>query len=125
MDLNINIVQTIIYTVVSVVVGLLLEFLVFGGDYSRTERLEYEDDEYYYYVKAVPKAAVATSERSIKKINAEPVKEDTAVEDQVVSYANPIFHGEILHHSRLQMQCLWSGRMRWILQILRKTWKNL
>ena len=92
--LNINIVQTIIYTVVSVVVGLLLEFLVFGGDYSRTERLEYEDDEYYYYVKAVPKAAVATSERSIKKINAEPVKEDTAVEDQVVSYANPIFHGE-------------------------------
>jgi len=45
-------------------------------------------------VKAVPKAAVATSERSIKKINAEPVKEDTAVEDQVVSYANPIFHGE-------------------------------
>ena len=92
--LNINIVQTIIYTVVSVVVGLLLEFLVFGGDYSRTERLEYEDDEYYYYVKAVPKAAVATSERSIKKINAEPVKEDTAVEDHVVSYANPIFHGE-------------------------------
>ena len=92
--LNINIVQTIIYTVVSVVVGLLLEFLVFGGDYSRTERLEYEDDEYYYYVKAVPKEAVATSERSSKKINAEPVKEDTAVEDQVVSYANPIFHGE-------------------------------
>ena len=92
--LNINIVQTIIYTVVSVVVGLLLEFLVFGGDYSRTERLEYEDDEYYYYVKAVPKAAVATSDRSIKKINAEPVKEDTAVEDHVVSYANPIFHGE-------------------------------
>ena len=47
-----------------------------ADDYSRTERLEYEDDEYYYYVKAVPKATVATSERSIKKINAEPVKEE-------------------------------------------------
>ena len=56
----------IIYTVISVVVGLVLEFFVFGGDYTRTERLEYEDDEYYYYVKAVPKALVATSERSIK-----------------------------------------------------------
>ena len=51
---------------ISVVVGLVLEFFVFGGDYTRTERLEYEDDEYYYYVKAVPKALVATSERSIK-----------------------------------------------------------
>ena len=33
----------------------------------RTERLEYEDDEYYYYVKAVPKAVSTTSERSIKE----------------------------------------------------------
>ena len=60
-------VTLIIYTVVSVVVGLVLEFFVFGGDYTRTERLEYEDDEYYYYVKAVPKATVTTSERSIKE----------------------------------------------------------
>ena len=53
-------------------------------DYSRTERLEYEDDEYYYYVKAVPKASVSTSERSIKKINAEPVREEKKKEDRVV-----------------------------------------
>ena len=62
----------------------------FGGDYSRTERLEYEDDEYYYYVKAVPKATVATSERSIKKINAEPVKEEKK-EDNVVSFSDDVF----------------------------------
>ena len=48
------------------------------------ERLEYEDDEYYYYVKAVPKASVSTSERSIKKINAEPVREEKKKEDRVV-----------------------------------------
>ena len=46
--------------------------------------MEYEDDEYYYYVKAVPKASVATSERSIKKINAEPVREEKKKEDKVV-----------------------------------------
>ena len=46
--------------------------------------MEYEDHEYYYYVKAVPKASVATSERSIKKINAEPVREEKKKEDKVV-----------------------------------------
>ena len=94
LGLNINVVTLLIYTVISVVVGLILEFFVFGGDYSRTERLEYEDDEYYYYVKAVPKAAVATSERSIKKINGDSAKDDRQAQDNVVSYANPIFHGE-------------------------------
>ncbi len=44
--LDIDVVTLIIYTVISVVIGLLLEFFVFGGDYSRAERLEYEDDEY-------------------------------------------------------------------------------
>ncbi len=91
---SINVATLIIYTVISVVIGLLLEFFVFGGDYSRTERLEYEDDEYYYYVKAVPKASVATFERSIKKINGEPAKGEKDLQDNVVSYANPIFHGD-------------------------------
>ena len=60
----------------------------------RTERLEYEDDEYYYYVKAVPKACVTTSERSIKKINGSSAKDERPAQDNVVSYANPIFHGD-------------------------------
>ena len=84
-DVTVSMVPMIISAVVSVLIGLVMEFLVFGGDYSRTERLEYEDDEYYYYVKAVPKAVVATSERSIKKINAEPAEEKKK-EDIPVSY---------------------------------------
>ena len=71
--------------------GLVLEFFAFGGVYSRAERLEYEDDEYFYYVKAVPKASVATSERSIKKINAEPIREERKAEEPAGTYANPIF----------------------------------
>lgn len=67
MGISISVVSMIIFSVVSVLIGLVLEFFVYGGDYTRTERLEYEDDEYYYYVKAVPKALVATSDRSIKK----------------------------------------------------------
>ena len=67
--LDIDVVTLIIYTVISVVIGLLLEFFVFGGDYTRTERLEYEDDEYYYYVKAIPKISVTAPEKTVKHIN--------------------------------------------------------
>ena len=72
-------------------VALLYHFFVFTVDYTRTEYVQYEDDDYVYYVKAVPKASVATSERSIKKINAEPVREERKAEDNSGTYANPIF----------------------------------
>ena len=93
MSLNATVamVPLLICTIAAVLLALVMEFFAFGGDYSRAERLEYEDDEYFYYVKAVPKATVATSERSIKKINAEPVREDRKVEENTATYANPIF----------------------------------
>ena len=94
MGISISVVPMIIFAVVAVLLGLVLEFFAYGGDYTRTERLEYEDDEYYYYVKAVPKALVTTSERSIKKINAEPAREDRKQNERVVKYNEPLFQGE-------------------------------
>ena len=94
LGISIQVVSLIIYTVVAVLVGIILEFFVFGGDYTRTERLEYEDDDYYYYVKAVPKALVATSERSIKKINGESNREERKSSERVVNYSAPLFQGE-------------------------------
>ena len=41
----------------------------FTVDYARSENLQYEDDEYYYYVKAVPKISVSTPEKTVKRIN--------------------------------------------------------
>ena len=35
-----------------------------------TEYLQYEDDDYYYYVKAVPKIAVSAPDVKVQKINA-------------------------------------------------------
>ncbi len=37
-------------------------------DYSRTENLQFEDDEYFYYVKAVPKVKVAEESVNVKTI---------------------------------------------------------
>ncbi len=54
---------------ISVAVSLILEFLFYNLDYSRIERVQFEDDEYYYYVKAVPKITVAMPSKTVKKIN--------------------------------------------------------
>lgn len=39
----------------SLLLALLYEHLFFAVDYAHAERLQFEDDDYYYYVKAVPK----------------------------------------------------------------------
>ena len=51
------------------VIGVILELFFFSVDYSRSENLQYEDDEYYYYVKAGPKIVVSTPEKTVKRIN--------------------------------------------------------
>ena len=59
----------ILGNLVAIVIGLIMEFLFFSVDYSRTEYLQFEDDEYYYYVKAVPKLTVAAPDKVVKHIN--------------------------------------------------------
>ena len=59
----------IVGSIVAVIVAFIVKFFVFAVDYTRTERLQYEDDEYYYYVKAVPKASVTIPEKTVKRIN--------------------------------------------------------
>lgn len=50
-------------------IAVILEFFVFSVDYTRTEYVQFEDDEYYYYVKAVPKTMVSAPEKKVKQIN--------------------------------------------------------
>ena len=68
-DTQISIAGVILGTLVSALLMLVLEFFAFNLDYSRTEKVQFEDDDYYYYVKAVPKVTVSTPERKVKKIN--------------------------------------------------------
>lgn len=52
------------------VLAVVYDFFIFSVDYTRTEYVQFEDDDYYYYVKAVPKMAVSTPEVKVQKINA-------------------------------------------------------
>lgn len=73
-----TILSVLIGGIISTIIAWLVQFLVHSVDYSRTEVTQFEDDEYYYYVKAVPKIQVLPPEKSIKRINAKKVnKKDT------------------------------------------------
>jgi len=61
--------------VVSAVIALGLQFMFFNVDYTRTERLQFEDDEYYYYVKAVPKSVITGSDKKVKHFHKNEEKE--------------------------------------------------
>ncbi len=65
---NVSVLGLIFGSVISALLVKVLEFFVFNVDYSRTELVQFEDDEYYYYVKAVPKNTVATPEKRVKTI---------------------------------------------------------
>ena len=70
-DIDVSAFGIILGTVASGMIAIVMEFFILNVDYSRTERMEFEDDEYYYYVKAVPKITISKSQIEIKTINNE------------------------------------------------------
>lgn len=70
-DTNIPVLGAILGAVLAIAVGKVIEFFRFCVDYGRTEKVQFEDDEYYYYVKAVPKMTVAAPTKTVKKINSQ------------------------------------------------------
>ncbi len=82
LNVNINIGSVILSGVLAAVVGLVIEFAALGVDYSRSETTQFEDDEYVYYVKAVPKSFVAQAEKKIKNISTESVESQEKEEQE-------------------------------------------
>jgi len=68
-DVDISMVGVILGCVVSGLIMKAIEFFSFNLDYNRAENVQFEDDEYYYYVKAVPKVTVPEPNRKVKQIN--------------------------------------------------------
>ena len=83
LDIDISFAIVLASAVLGIAIGLVLEFFFFSVDYSRAENIQFEDDEYYYYVKAVPKVGVSVPEKEVKHItgNKPREKQDTAPEE--------------------------------------------
>lgn len=67
-DIHLSLANVIVGVVITMAVAKVVEFFRFCVDYNRTEKVQFEDDEYYYYVKAVPKMTVAAQSKTVKKI---------------------------------------------------------
>lgn len=61
--------ELIIGLILSAAIASAYNFFIFTVDYTRTEYVQFEDDDYYYYVKAVPKMAVSTTDVKVKRIS--------------------------------------------------------
>lgn len=77
LDISGNIISTIFGTIISAGIVFILQFFIFAVDYSRTERIQFEDDDYVYYVKAVPKVNVTAVQVNVKRINAQRTRKST------------------------------------------------
>lgn len=88
---DLNIISMVFGTVGSMVIALVFQFFRLALDYTAVERVQFEDDDYYYYVKAVPKINLTVPERSVKKISA---KRETVQPEDEKTYDKEEFFSE-------------------------------
>ena len=69
LNISVNILLVVGSVLIGSVFSLILYLFVFSLDYTRIEHVQFEDDDYYYFVKAVPKITVTTPEKKVKRIN--------------------------------------------------------
>ena len=76
LEVDMSIGGVFVGTLVSVLIVLIIQFFVFNVDYSRTENVQFEDDEYYYYVKAIPKMSVEAPDVNVTRMGYREEPED-------------------------------------------------
>ncbi|MDD6551752.1 MAG: hypothetical protein PUF16_08225 [Lachnospiraceae bacterium] len=69
--------------VFTAVVGFLAALFFQNLDYTRVERVQFEDDDYYYYVTAVPKIHISEEDKEIKRITPDAAETEEADEKEV------------------------------------------
>lgn len=70
-ELDYTIWRVFLECILAVGIAGIYQFFRGIGDVSRMEKVSFEDDEYIYYVKAVPKIKVSVTERSVTRIQPE------------------------------------------------------
>lgn len=81
-DVSVPIIELLLGTLVSMCLAAVYNFMIFAVDYSRTEYLQFQDDDYYYYVKAVPKITVSAPDVKVQKISAAKKKRSRELYDR-------------------------------------------
>ena len=67
-DIGVGIVSVVFFSILSGVIAYIANFIYRPLFYAGTEQVQFEDDYYYYYVKAVPKIKVAGTKVNVKHV---------------------------------------------------------
>jgi hypothetical protein len=67
-NLDMTLSHLILQTMLCGLLAYIFSFFRASLNYTGTERLQFEDDEYYYFVKAVPKMSVSVTELHVKHL---------------------------------------------------------
>lgn len=87
LEVDMSIGGVFLSTLVSALIVFVVQFFIFNVDYSRTENVQFEDDEYFYYVKAIPKISVKARNVNVKRINyRDEYDDDDEDEDDELDY---------------------------------------
>lgn len=85
LDINVGTGSMILGTVLSTLLVFVAQFFRVVLDYTSVEHVQFEDDDYYYYVKAVPKIDVAMLQKNVTRFSGteeEQEEEMTAAEEE-------------------------------------------
>jgi hypothetical protein len=77
------VVSVIVGGLISLIITWFLQFFLHSVDYTKAEKVQFEDDEYYYYVKAVPKIKV-NIQKNKKTANAERIRERNIAREHMI-----------------------------------------
>lgn len=69
LKIDVEIGPILIGSLAGIFIAVVIQFGKGIVDYQKTELLQFEDDDYYYYVKAIPKLSIAESNKNVKHIN--------------------------------------------------------
>lgn len=67
----------------SALIAYVVQFFRMSLDYTGVRKLQFEDDEYFYYVKAVPKLKVAVVDKTVTRIEEEKDKDVLDLRDEI------------------------------------------
>lgn len=82
LDININMLLFFGGTIISVFIVWIIQFMRLTLNYAGVENLQFEDEEYYYYVRAVPKMNVAVPSKHVKRFNSRRFSENKNLESE-------------------------------------------
>lgn len=69
---------------VTALLAYIIQFFRMSLDYTGVRKLQFEDDEYFYYVKAVPKLKVAVVDKTVTRIEEVMEEEKFDFKEEIV-----------------------------------------